>query len=98
MVDASLQLEAAEKLAIVAARAIDRPDSDTGGLPAAARLSASRAAMNAAFVSHQTLGAIGYSVEGPISHVTQRIRQITLMTDSESGLGQQVLSAFSAER
>jgi alkylation response protein AidB-like acyl-CoA dehydrogenase len=98
LVNASLELEAAEKLSIVAARAIDRPGVDSGGLPAAARLSASRAAMNAAFVAHQTLGAIGYSVEGPIGHVTQRIRQLTLLTAGESGLGQQVLSAFSAER
>ena len=96
LVDASLALEAAEKLSIVAARAVDRGEAD--GLAAAARLSASRAAMQAALVSHQTLGAVGYSIEGPIGHVTRRIRQLTLVTDSESGLAQRVLSTFSAER
>ncbi|WP_430331176.1 acyl-CoA dehydrogenase family protein [Rhodococcus sp. ACT016] len=96
LVDASLGLEAAEKLSIVAAHAVDR--GDAGGLAAAARLSASRAAMHAAYVAHQTLGAVGYSTEGPIGHVTRRLRQLTLVTDSESGLAQRVLSTFSAER
>ncbi|ONM46821.1 acyl-CoA dehydrogenase family protein [Nocardia donostiensis] len=98
LVNASLELEAAEKLSILAARAIGESHTDGAGLAAAARLSASQATMNAAFVSHQTLGAIGYSVEGPIGHITQRIRQITLSTDAESELGQRVLAAFSAEK
>lgn len=98
LVDASLELEAAEKLSILAARATDEPHTDNRGLPAAARLSASRAAMNAAFAAHQALGAIGYSVEGPIGHITQRIRQLTLPTDMDTELEQQVLSGFSAER
>ncbi|ANS32103.1 acyl-CoA dehydrogenase (plasmid) [Rhodococcus opacus] len=98
LVNAALELEASEKLAIVAARAVDTASATGAGLAAAARLSASRAAMSAAFAAHQTLGAIGYTVEGPIGHVTQRIRQITLLTDADSGLGERVLTAFSAER
>lgn len=98
LVNASLELEAAERLAVVAARSVDASHADGPGLAAAARLSASRAAMNTAFVSHQTLGAVGYSVEGPIGHATQRIRQLTLLTDADAGLNRRVLSAFSAER
>ncbi|WP_280418456.1 acyl-CoA dehydrogenase [Nocardia carnea] len=98
LVDASLELEAAEKLSILAARTAGQSHTAGAGLAAAARLSASQAAMNAAFAAHQTLGAIGYSVEGPIGHITQRIRQMTLSTGVQSELGQQVLAAFSAER
>ncbi len=98
LVNASLELEAAEKLSIVAGHAVDTKHEDARSVVAAARLSASRAAMNAAFAAHQTLGAVGYSVEGPIGLVTQRIRQSTLVTDAESELAQRVLSTFSAER
>lgn len=98
LVNASLELEAAEKLSILAARAAGESHAAGAGLAAAARLSASQAAMNAAFAAHQTLGAIGYSVEGPIAHITRRIRQMTLSAGAQSELGQQVLTAFSAER
>lgn len=43
---------------------------------AAARLSASRAGVEAAHVCHQLFGALGITLEGPVFHVSRRIRQL----------------------
>ncbi|MEU8133459.1 acyl-CoA dehydrogenase family protein [Streptodolium elevatio] len=97
IVDTGLGLAAADKLVKVAAQAIDAGHREGSALAAAARLSASRAAMEAAFVSHQTHGAIGYSVEGPVGHIAQRIRQLSLLPSQEKAIGAQVLGMY-AER
>ncbi|MCZ0976124.1 acyl-CoA dehydrogenase family protein [Streptomyces albulus] len=94
LVNAGLGLEAAEKLVKVAARAIDHGHHQGSALASAARLSASRAAMDAAFVSHQTHGAMGYSVEGPIGHVAQRIRQLSMVPSHAHHTGEQVLAMY----
>ncbi|MFE2374540.1 acyl-CoA dehydrogenase family protein [Streptomyces sp. NPDC059398] len=93
--EAGLGLEAADKLIKVAAQAIDRGHPQASGLAAAARLSASRAAMDAAFVSHQTHGAMGYSVEGPVGHIAQRIRQLSLLPSHADRTGEKVLAMYS---
>lgn len=51
--------------------------------------------MDAAFVSHQTLGAMGYSVEGPIGHIAQRIRHLSLVPSHAHQTGEQVLAMYS---
>ncbi|GAA2663426.1 acyl-CoA dehydrogenase family protein [Streptomyces lunalinharesii] len=94
LVNAGLGLQAAEKLVKVAARAIDHRHPQGSALASAARLSASNAAMEAAFVSHQTHGAIGYSVEGPIGHVAQRIRQLSMVPSHAHHTGEQVLAMY----
>lgn len=94
LVNTALGLEAAEKLVTVAAQAHDRGHREGPALAAAARLSASRAAMDAAFASHQTHGAMGYTVEGPVGHVAQRIRQLALVPSHEDGIGDQVLAMY----
>ncbi|MFB6567457.1 acyl-CoA dehydrogenase family protein [Streptomyces noursei] len=94
LVNAGLGLQAAEKLVKVAARAIDHGHHQGSALASAARLSASRAAMDAAFVSHQTHGAMGYSVEGPIGHVAQRIRQLSMVPSHAHHTGEQVLAMY----
>ncbi|NUS58101.1 MAG: acyl-CoA dehydrogenase [Streptomycetaceae bacterium] len=94
IVDTGLGLEAAEKLAVVAAQAVDQGHHQASALAAAARLSAGRAAMAAAFVAHQTYGALGYSVEGPVGHVAQRIRQLSLLPAHEAGIGERVLAMY----
>ncbi|MDJ0847653.1 MAG: acyl-CoA dehydrogenase family protein [Myxococcota bacterium] len=43
---------------------------------AAARLSACRAAVEAAHTCHQLFGALGIMLEGPVFHVSRRIRQL----------------------
>ncbi|MCX4727934.1 acyl-CoA dehydrogenase family protein [Streptomyces sp. NPDC090052] len=93
--NAGLGLEAAEKLIKVAARAVDHGHPQASGLASAARLSASRAAMDAAFVSHQTHGAMGYSVEGPVGHIAQRIRQLSMLPSHANETGEQVLAMYS---
>ncbi|WP_436771048.1 acyl-CoA dehydrogenase family protein [Yinghuangia sp. YIM S09857] len=95
LVDAGLGLEAAEKLTEVAAQAIDTGHPEGSALAAAARLSASRAALEAASVSHQAHGAIGYSVEGPVGHIARRIRQLSLLPSHEKAVGAQVLAMYS---
>ncbi|WP_405564997.1 acyl-CoA dehydrogenase family protein [Streptomyces sp. NBC_01180] len=94
IVNAGLGLEAAEKLIKVAARAIDHGHHQASSLASAARLSASRAAMDAAFISHQTHGAMGYSVEGPIGHIAQRIRQLSMLPSHANQTGEQVLAMY----
>ncbi|ATY11678.1 acyl-CoA dehydrogenase [Amycolatopsis sp. AA4] len=74
LVNSGLSLTAAEKLTTMAALALDDGHPDGTALAAAARCSGGRAAVEAAEVAHQTFGAIGYSVEGPIGPLSQRIR------------------------
>ncbi|NDZ78667.1 acyl-CoA dehydrogenase [Streptomyces sp. SID10853] len=93
--DAGLGLEAARQLIKVAAKAVDQRHPQGSALTGAARLSAGRAAMDAAFVSHQTHGAMGYSVEGPIGHIAQRIRQLSLLPSHANHTGEQVLAMYS---
>ncbi|MEU6663377.1 acyl-CoA dehydrogenase family protein [Streptomyces sp. NPDC046821] len=95
IVNAGLGLEAADKLIKVAAQAIDHQHPQACGLAVAARLSASRAAMEAAFVSHQTHGALGYSVEGPIGHIAQRIRQLSLLPAHADDMREKALAMYS---
>jgi hypothetical protein len=70
--------------ATLARAAAFRFDGSGPGAPApgalaaagAARLSAARAALEAAHVAHQVFGAIGITLEGPVFHVSRRIRQL----------------------
>lgn len=94
LVNAGLGLEAAHKLVLLAARALDGAHCQASGLAAAARLSAGRAATEAAFVAHQTPGAMGYSVEGPVGHIAQRIRHLSVVPAHAHGTGEQVLTMY----
>ncbi|MBO2457550.1 acyl-CoA dehydrogenase family protein [Actinomadura violacea] len=95
LVTAGAALTSAEKLTTMAALAIDGGHPDGAALAASARLSASRAAVEAAMVAHQTLGAIGFSVEGPIGPVAQRIRQFAASPGHAGDLGEQALARYS---
>jgi alkylation response protein AidB-like acyl-CoA dehydrogenase len=70
-----IRVSAAEMLARAAAHDADHGDADAGTLAAAAWLSARRAALDAAQQAHQTFGAVGITLEGPIFGITRRIRQ-----------------------
>lgn len=50
---------------------------------AAARISATRASLQAAFVCHQLFGAVGITLEGPVFHVSRRIRQLASQAPGE---------------
>jgi alkylation response protein AidB-like acyl-CoA dehydrogenase len=76
LADAHVRLEAAATLARIAAHAWDENAADLRARAAAARLSAARAALDAAHTSHQLFGALGITLEGPVFHVSRRIRQL----------------------
>jgi alkylation response protein AidB-like acyl-CoA dehydrogenase len=76
LADCAMRLTAAATLARAAACRIDEGDERARGSAAAARLSASRAALDAARVCHQTFGAMGVTEEGPVFPFSRRIRQL----------------------
>lgn len=49
----------------------------------AARLSATSASLEAAYVSHQLFGAVGITLEGPVFHASRRIRQLASQVPDE---------------
>jgi alkylation response protein AidB-like acyl-CoA dehydrogenase len=77
LADCSMRLAAARILARSAAWHLDDGEIQRArSSAAAARLSASGAALEAAHVCHQVFGAIGITLEGPAYHVSRRIRQL----------------------
>jgi alkylation response protein AidB-like acyl-CoA dehydrogenase len=78
LAECRLRLDAAQGLARAAAYQIDL-DADAPSArvaAAAARLSAVAAAVHAVHVGHQSFGALGITLEGPVFHITRRIRQL----------------------
>jgi alkylation response protein AidB-like acyl-CoA dehydrogenase len=75
LADAHMHAEAASTLARVAAFDFDRGDAGARQAAAKARLSASAAALETIHVVHQVFGAVGITLEGPIYHMTRRLRQ-----------------------
>ena len=77
LADCTMSLAAAQTLARAAAFQFDEGDEENArASAAAARLSASRAAVETAYVCHQLFGALGVTLEGPVFHVSRRIRQL----------------------
>jgi alkylation response protein AidB-like acyl-CoA dehydrogenase len=83
LADARIRLDAATTLARIAAHAWDTSAGDSRARAAAARLSAARGALDAAHTCHQLFGALGITLEGPVFHVSRRIRQ--LASNARSG-------------
>ncbi len=77
LADASMRLDAAATLARAAACHLEAGAQESGvGFAAAAHVSACAAALEAAYVCHQVFGAVGITLEGPVFHVSRRIRQL----------------------
>jgi alkylation response protein AidB-like acyl-CoA dehydrogenase len=76
LADSAIELDAAATLARIAAWHWDAGSAEAPRHAAAARLSAARAAPRAARVAHQTFGALGVTLDGPVFHVSRRIRQL----------------------
>jgi alkylation response protein AidB-like acyl-CoA dehydrogenase len=76
LADAHVRLDSAATLARIAGHAWDARAADARTRAAAARLSATRAALEAAHTAHQLFGALGITVEGPVFHVSRRLRQL----------------------
>lgn len=94
LVDNHIRTGAARSLARMAAYAWDDRGSSDGGRSqaAAARLSATRAAVDATYRGHQAFGALGYTVEGPVAVLGQRIRQVSLHPPGPTAARRRALS------
>jgi len=85
----SVRLNASRILTRGAAQQLDtnnRQSNDARGEVAAAtaRLSAVGSAMAAGYQAHQLFGAMGFTMEGPVGHLSHRIRQVGLLPPSQN--------------
>lgn len=98
LADCAMHLDAAAALARAAACRFDaeseREKPATRPLAAAARISACRAAVATAHTCHQLFGALGITLEGPVFHVTRRIRQLASQPPREEPARAAVLECF----
>jgi alkylation response protein AidB-like acyl-CoA dehydrogenase len=78
LADVEIRTRAARALARTAAYTVDTTPDGAGAPAATARLSATRAAVDATYRAHQSFGALGFTVEGPVARVGQRVRQVSL--------------------
>lgn len=85
LADAFVRIAAAEMLARAAAHHADQGAPEAEALAAAAWLSARRAALGAVRRAHQTFGAVGITLEGPVFPLTRRIRQWASLALDEPG-------------
>jgi alkylation response protein AidB-like acyl-CoA dehydrogenase len=82
LADAWIGAVAAQALTRDAAFAEDVGASDAAARVGAARLAAERAAVRSLRVAHQTFGAQGITLEGPLFHRSRRLRQQILLPPS----------------
>lgn len=94
LVDCFIRLCSAASLARAAAFQFDADDSPPRGAAAAARLSARGAAVASVHTCHQLFGALGITTEGPVFHVSRRIRQLASQPPAEAGARVAVLAHF----
>ena len=59
-----------------------------------AKLSANAAALRAAHVCHQVFGANGITLEGPVFHVSRRIRQLASQSRSDRSEREVLLGSY----
>ncbi len=83
LADAAIHLEAARGLVRAAAWQLDHDVAGAPGLAAMARVSAGRAARQAAFIAHQSQGAFGVTEDGPVFWLSRRIQQWAVQPPSE---------------
>jgi hypothetical protein len=76
LADCRIRLDGAQTLARRAGYALAQGWDDSASHAAAAVLSACGAALASANVCHQVFGAVGITLEGPVFHVSRRIRQL----------------------
>jgi alkylation response protein AidB-like acyl-CoA dehydrogenase len=98
LADCAMRCDAARILARRAACAFDASAGDVSARAAAARLSARAAALDAAHVGHQVFGAQGIALEGPVFHVSRRIRQLASLPEGELRAREAALATLRARR
>ncbi len=85
LADCSMRLSAAASLARAAAFRFDEGAArEARRFAAAAHMSAGEASLEAAYVCHQVFGAIGITLEGPVFHLSRRIRQLASQAPSRT--------------
>jgi alkylation response protein AidB-like acyl-CoA dehydrogenase len=95
LADCAMAVAAARGLARAAAFRFDRSDEpEARELAAAARLSAQHAGLMTAHSCHQLFGAIGVTLEGPVFHVSRRLRQLASQPPGDGPARQALLAAF----
>ena len=97
LVDCSMRLGAARALARNAAFLFDEGESarpEARAIASAAKLSANSSAVTAAYVCHQVHGANGITLEGPVFHISRRIRQLATQPPGEAGKREELLASF----
>ena len=96
LADCAIRCAAARLLARAAACAIDADEPDAAARAAAAKLSARAAALDAAHTTHQVFGAQGIAIEGPVFHVSRRIRQLASQPPDDTRARAAVLAPYAA--
>jgi len=92
LADTRVHLTAAGLLARLAAHALDTETAGARTDAAIARVSASEAALAASYRAHQTLGAMGFTVEGPVARVSTLVRQVSMLATDPKDLREAVLA------
>ncbi len=85
LADCAMAVDVAALLARSAAAAWDAGGPGVRAEAAAARLSASRAAVDVAHTCHQLFGAVGITLEGPAFHVSRRLLQLAAQPPDPRG-------------
>jgi alkylation response protein AidB-like acyl-CoA dehydrogenase len=80
---AAVRLNASRVLTRGAAQRLDAGDPGADVAAAIARLSAVGSATAVAYQAHQLFGAMGFTLEGPVGHLSHRIRQVGLLPPSQ---------------
>ncbi|MGD9999957.1 MAG: acyl-CoA dehydrogenase family protein [Ilumatobacteraceae bacterium] len=93
LADSFLHVSAARALVRRAAFALDEDARGALAQAATARRSATRAALDTVLRAHQTYGAMGFTVEGPIGNRSAKIRQVSLAA-SAPGAADRILAAW----
>ncbi len=97
LADCFTHLAAAAALARCAAFHFDRgaeAEAPARSTAAAARLSACRAGLEAAHTCHQLFGAQGITLEGPVFHISRRLRQLASQPPAEAPAREVLLEHF----
>jgi alkylation response protein AidB-like acyl-CoA dehydrogenase len=93
LADVEIRTRAARALTRIAAYSVDADSGDAPAAAATARLSATRAAVDATYRAHQSFGALGFTVEGPVARIGQRVRQVSLHPPGPAAARQTALAA-----
>ena len=69
-------------------------DAEARAYASAARISACRAGVEATHTCHQLFGAVGITLEGPVFHVSRRIRQLASQPPGDAPAREALLARY----